>query len=421
MKTIIFLFFIAMLSSCATSNYRLTDKELENARYTQSINKAKQKAAQLKQYHDVLEKLAKKNDAIAMYLYGNTFLTLEQPKFRRAFEKLTKLRLTKKAILLLDNEFGKATFWLLKASNKGVKSADFSLKILPDIYQRISHIILGVDKRKPDYNKEKLAKLLKNDIKQFALKGDALAQYLYAETLKKVVIAKEYQNNHSEAMLKKVYQLKKQALKKAIPWYEKAAKNNLTPAQMALVSVYYVASLEKPSNYVRRYDHEFADKQKGLYWLKILAEKNNLLAMRLLASAYIREYDTFNPKIEKAAQYLSFILNAPKDSISVDIDANFKLGYIYFNLKKDFKKAFKHYHYIAEYAQPLDEDDKSRIALAQMAVGVMFAEGKGVKKDNKKSQYWLDKAQDNGSVEASKLSINVFIRDALGIEDKNKP
>ena len=70
-----------------------------------------------------------------------------------------------------------------------------------------------------------------------------------------------------------------------------------------------------------------------------------------------------------------------------------KIGYLY-DQRQDYERAFTFYTKAAEQGDPI----------SQYNLGVMYKDGKGVNKDRAKAIFWLEKASNEGLVEAQYLT-----------------
>jgi len=193
--------------------------------------------------------------------------------------------------------------------------------------------------------------------------------------------------------------------KRALEYFDKAAKKDLVEAVLAMAEIYVEIDdrqnaekmFKKALKYgdsdgylglaLLEYDSNNYKKAKE-YLLKSYETDKNRIAAFYLAGMYMEEGDN-----EKGLFYL-------RDSAEQgNIDAMFDLGVIHFEgelLPQDDEKAFE---YFMKAAQKGD-------AGSQFYIGVFYKEGRVVEQSDSDAKYWLEAAADQGDEDAIELLNN---------------
>jgi TPR repeat protein len=167
-------------------------------------------------------------------------------------------------------------------------------------------------------------------------------------------------------------------IKEAWSWYQLAANQGFSEAQTALANLLL--------DQLKQGAVESTLLKDGLYWLQQAADQNNPSALIRLGS--LHEQGTLVEKDDaKSLLYYQKATEVPSGSTIVTALAHYLVG-IHHRLGSDCAVARKHF----QLASDLD------YAPAQRALGLMYAQGMGVTKDEKKAHSLFEKAAAKGDV-----------------------
>jgi len=162
--------------------------------------------------------------------------------------------------------------------------------------------------------------------------------------------------------------------KLAVPHFKFAAECGHTLAQFNLAQILL---------------EEGGSSTKSAYWFEKAAAQGHVVSSYNLGLMYARGYGV-KKDLKKAESYFR------KAADAGHVDAMYNLGYLYDELDRnirDDKVAFRYYSLAAERNHPS----------AQSKLAVFYGLGRGVKKDEGASIYWLRRSANNGDKEAAAI------------------
>ena len=181
--------------------------------------------------------------------------------------------------------------------------------------------------------------------------------------------------------------------KKAAEWYEKAASQGVDEAQYSLGMMYY-DGIGVPQDYINAYVYfnlaAASDHNKAIFKIYLVQA---IMSRDQIEKAQNISQELFKKIVDNKKFAADVIEAAIKKAESGDAKAQYELGLRYAagaNVPRNDKKAFEWY-------------EKSALqgnATAQYNLGMMYSTGTGVPNDDKKALEWLEKAALQGEKEA---------------------
>jgi TPR repeat protein/serine/threonine protein kinase len=178
----------------------------------------------------------------------------------------------------------------------------------------------------------------------------------------------------------------------ALPEVQKAAEQNIAPAQSKLAHLYYEGFGVK------------VDYAEAMKWARKAAEQNFAAAQNLIAILYRNGMGVEQNDVEAMKWY-----RKAADQNHVHSQAN--IGGMYengFGVAQDFKEAMNWYRKTAD----------RNYAAGQNAIGILYEMGKGVAKNDVEAMKWYRKAADQNHV-AAQNNLGIFYQFGRGVEQND--